>query len=288
MNLKTPIKTISLGEKAFIFGGAYGNLQATQAVLNKATELGFQKSEIVFTGDMVAYCANPIETVELIRLSVGQIIMGNCEEAIATNSSNCGCGFEEGTTCNTLSIQWYNYCLSKMTPKMAYWMRSLPKQLVLTIGDYDFLATHGSPNSINQFIFPSNLGSWEDTTNLDGYIVGHSGIPFIGEVNNKPWLNSGACGMPANDGTPRIWFATINSDHDKLTIETHSLEYDFSDAQTNMHKASMENGYMHCLANGIWPSHDVLPAVELSQTGLELRPQKKAFKRTPLRNLVSV
>ena len=288
MKLKTPIKAINLDEKAFIFGGAYGNLQATQAVLKKATELGFQKSEIVFTGDMVAYCANPVETVELIRLSVGHIIMGNCEEAIANNSSNCGCGFEEGTTCSALSNQWYNFCLSKMTPKMANWMGSLPKHLVLTLGGFDFLATHGSPSSINQFIFPSNLGSWEDTTKFDGYIVGHSGIPFIGEVNNKPWLNSGACGMPANDGTPRIWFATINSNLDKLIIETHSLEYDFSDAQTVMREASLKNGYMDCLANGIWPSHDVLPAMELSQTGLALLPQKKAFKRTPLRNLVSV
>ena len=287
MNLNAPIKKIDIGQQAFIFGGAYGNLQATKAVLKKATELGFQKSEMIFTGDMVAYCANPVETVELIRSSVGHIIMGNCEEAIATNSSNCGCGFEEGTSCSTLSNQWYSFCLSKMTAEIANWMGHLPDKMIASIGNTDFLVTHASSNSINQFIFPSNLGTHEDTTKFNGYIVGHSGIPFISEVNDKPWLNSGASGMPANDGTPRVWYATINSQQNQVIIETHALEYDTSNAQSAMRKASLDNGYMDCLTTGIWPSHDVLPATELSRTGLALQPQKKAFKRTPSRNLVS-
>jgi len=286
MTLNTSTNQINIGKKAFIFGGAYGNLQATKAILKKASELGFTRSEIIFTGDMLAYCANPIETTELIRNNVDHIIMGNCEEAIAQGSKDCGCGFEEGSECSILSNQWYNFCLSKIDRETATWMGSLPRQLYVKIGGQNLLATHATPNSINQFVFPSTLETIIDNETFDGYIVGHSGIPFIGEINNKPWLNSGAAGMPANDGTNRVWYATIAINNNILNVETNSLEYDFKSAQKAMHNESLKNGYADCLEAGIWPSHDVLPNIEKQQTGNKLQAQKKAFKRTPLKETV--
>ena len=282
--IETTLKTIDISKRAFIFGGAYGNLQATRAILAKATELGFSKSEIIFTGDTIAYCANPIETVEIIKNSVDYIIMGNCEEAIADGSNDCGCGFEEGSKCSTLSNQWYNFCLSQIDKQTALWMGTLPKSLIIDLAGKKFLVTHATPTSINQFIFPSSLEKNQDTQKVDGYIVGHSGIPFIGKTNGKPWVNSGACGMPANDGTRRVWFATIDCSNEKTIIETHALDYDFKTAHSAMQAALLNNGYQKCLSSGIWPSHDVLPAHEKNQTGIRLQPQKKAFQRTPLIN----
>lgn len=286
MTLNTLIKTVDLGNKAFVFGGAYGNLQSTQAILEKATELGFKRSEIIFTGDMVAYCANPVETVELIKTNVDHIIMGNCEEAIAKGANDCGCGFEKGSECSVLSNQWYEFCLSKIKPDIARWMGTLPRHLNAKIGNTNFLATHATPTSINEFVFPSNLANTDSNENFNGYIVGHSGIPFIGETNNKPWINSGASGMPANDGTSNIWYTTIQTSDNKLCIETHSLEYDFQAAQSAMNIAGLNNGYMDCLSTGIWPSHDVLPNIEKQQTGIALKTQKRRSEERLLENLL--
>lgn len=282
MTAREQIKSITLGDKAFIFGGAYGNLQATQAVLTKAAELGFTSSEIVFTGDMIAYCAKPVETVELIKSSVDHIIMGNCEEAIAQGANDCGCGFEEGSECSILSNQWYSFCLSKIDQKTAQWMGTLPRELMLEITGLNFLVTHATPNSINEFIFPSDAITSADTREVDGYIVGHSGIPFIAEVNGKPWINSGASGMPANDGTPRVWFATLTTENDTLRIETHTIEYNHQEAKKDMLVAGLSNGYMECLETGFWPSDDILPCLEKALAGVPLKQQKKAFQRTPL------
>ena len=286
MNTHPYIKTITLGQKAFIFGGAYGNLQATEAILKRAHNLGFTSSEIIFTGDIVAYCANPTETTNLIKASVDHIIMGNCEEAIANNSHNCGCGFEEGSQCSILSRQWYDFCLANIDTKTATWMGNLPRNLMVKIGNYKFLVTHAAPNSINEFIFKSNLDEHHDNAVADGYIVGHSGIPFISEINEKPWLNSGAGGMPANDGTSRVWCATITTDEDNILLETHPVEYDVQATQLKMQEAELVNGYMQCLSTGIWPSHDVLPDSEIKQTGVWIKPQKKAFQRTPFGKFV--
>ena len=72
-------------DRVFVFGGAYGNLQATEAILSEAKRRGFSSDEIIFTGDCVAYCGQPQETADLIRLSGVNTIMGNCEEALAND-----------------------------------------------------------------------------------------------------------------------------------------------------------------------------------------------------------
>lgn len=279
-------KSIEIDGKAFVFGGAYGNLQATQAILEKARELGFKSSQIIFTGDMIAYCAKPVETIDLIKSSVNHIIMGNCEEAISAGSNDCGCGFKEGSECSVLSNQWYNFCLSKVDQDTAEWMGTLPRELMFEIAGFNFLSTHATPSSINEFIFPSNAITSADTRDVDGYIVGHSGIPHISQTKSKPWINSGASGMPANDGTARVWFATLEAKDDELTIETQSVEYDHKQAQVDMQNAGLVNGYMECLATGFWPSDDILPYPEKALAGTPLKPQKKAFKRTPFRKTI--
>ena len=76
----------NLGETTsplLIFGGAYGNLQATEAVLAQAKKMQIAPKNILFTGDLTAYCADPKATVNLIRQSGIKSVMGNCEEQLA-------------------------------------------------------------------------------------------------------------------------------------------------------------------------------------------------------------
>jgi len=54
-------------EPVLIFGGCYGNLQATQALLAEAARRRIPPGRMICTGDVVAYRANPVETVALVR-----------------------------------------------------------------------------------------------------------------------------------------------------------------------------------------------------------------------------
>jgi len=90
-----------------LFGGCYSNLQATQALLDKASQLGIPPDRIVCTGDVVAYAADPMGTVDLVRASGMHVVMGNCEESLGLNAADCGCGFEVGSACDMLSVAWY-------------------------------------------------------------------------------------------------------------------------------------------------------------------------------------
>ncbi|MFT6791450.1 MAG: hypothetical protein ACJA04_000652 [Cellvibrionaceae bacterium] len=50
-----------------VFGGTYSNLQAVTALKDRAEILGIKPDHIICTGDIVAYCGQPAETVDFIR-----------------------------------------------------------------------------------------------------------------------------------------------------------------------------------------------------------------------------
>ena len=75
-----------------IFGGAYSNLQATQALIDAAQTHGIPAERCIFTGDSIAYCGNPSETLNLLRDFGCPMIKGNCEIELAVGSDTCGVG----------------------------------------------------------------------------------------------------------------------------------------------------------------------------------------------------
>lgn len=256
-------------------------------MLRKAHSLGFQVDEIVFTGDSVAYCANPEETARLIRDSGIHAIMGNCEEALGFGRDDCGCGYEPGSACDVLAAEWLRFCKEQLSGEVRDWMASLPRTILVKIGSHQFLCTHATPGSINRFIFPSNLHELSAAelsfADVCGFLVGHSGLPFISRKSDKIWINSGAAGMPANDGTARVWYAIVESENDKISASTHPLSYDHQAAAHAMQKATLPDGYRTCLESGLWPSLDVLPDVERKKTGkclpeMHLNLETKAIK----------
>lgn len=283
MNLHkpTPANTVDLPrsptlvvDRLLIFGGPYSNLAATRAMLKEASRLGFAADQILCTGDVVAYCGEPAETLDLIQQSGIQVIMGNCEESLSSGNEDCGCGFEEGSHCELLSVQWYDFAARKINQDHRTWMAALPRQVHVEIGTRTLLATHASYTSINEFIFASTPAekklSQMIAADVDGMITGHSGLPFAQILSDRLWLNAGAIGQPANDGTRRVWFAILQSQHGKIDVEIKSLDYDPATTIKAMSDRGLMSGYQECLSTGLWPSMDVLPTPERNHSGLAL------------------
>src|SRR5712675_411232 len=62
---ETPL--LPIDGPALVFGGPYGNLQATAAVLRAGERRGIPPSRIICTGDLVAYGGDPVATIALVR-----------------------------------------------------------------------------------------------------------------------------------------------------------------------------------------------------------------------------
>ncbi len=254
-----------------VFGGAYSNLQATQALQSKATELGIPASNVVCTGDLVAYCAQAQQTVDLIRNWGIRVVMGNCEQSLAYDAEDCGCGFNEGSTCSALANSWFRFARQNLNDEAKLWMRSLPKQIYLTYHGLKLCFVHGGFEQINQFVFASTDADIKapqlERSKSDVIIGGHCGIPFGELLGAHAWLNAGAIGMPANDATPETWYMLLKEEQGELHVSWHRLPYDHKAAQAAMLGTKLPEAYRIALESGLWPSTDILPEVEKQQTG---------------------
>ena len=258
-----------------IFGGPYSNLAATSAMRERARDLAIPPERIVCTGDVVAYCGEPCETLDLVHDWGVHLVMGNCEESLAFGEEDCGCGFEPGSECSVLAVTWYDYSNRLVTAEQRRWLRELPRAIEFGLGGLRFRVVHGSLTSINEFVFASSdadsrLAQIRET-GVDAIIGGHSGIPFGQRLEERYWLNAGVIGLPANDGGPHVWYMLLEPAGGGLRASWHRLDYDHAASSATTVAAGM-TAYGKALLDGLWPSIDILPETEARQTGQAIQP----------------
>jgi predicted phosphodiesterase len=261
---------------AIVFGGPYGNFEATRALLDEAARLGIPPHRIVCTGDVVAYGADAAATVDLVRAAGIHVVMGNCEESLASEAADCGCGYVPGSACDRLAAAWFAHADRELGADARAWMAQLPRRIDLMIGGARLAVVHGGTDRINRFVFATTAAVIKAEelarSQADGVIAGHCGLPFTQVVAGRLWHNAGAVGMPANDGTARAWFSLFTPQPDDLAVEHCPLEYDYAAAAAKMRAAGLPEDYAVALETGFWPSCDVLPFKEIRERGVPLEP----------------
>lgn len=263
----------NIPDKLLIFGGPYSNLAATIAMRRRAQELGISAERVICTGDLVAYCAEPGQTLDMIRDWGIRVVMGNCEEALAFSEPDCGCGFEAGSDCSALAVTWYRYADRRITAQQRRWMQALLRYIDFEISGIRCRTLHGSPSSINEFVFASQDSASKlahiRLAGVDAIVGGHCGIPFGQQLETNYWLNAGVIGMPANDGGRYGWYMLIDPQVDGIGVSWHRLDYDYETSRQSTIAAGMPE-YGAALGSGIWPNMDILPAAERRQAGQAL------------------
>jgi predicted phosphodiesterase len=271
---RTPaIPTEPLGTPLLVFGGPYSNVRAVTALRAQAATLGIDAGRIICTGDVVAYCAEPEETVAAVRAWGCHVVAGNCEEQLARDADDCECGFARGSSCDRLAKGWYAFARRRISAHSRAWMAGLPKALVLTVAGRTVRVVHGGIDRINRFVFASQrklIAAQLEKASADIVIAGHAGVPFIARVGQRVWFNPGVIGMPANDGTPDVWYGLVETRGDDLILSTQRLAYDSLGAATAMRRPAHADGYAEALLTGRWPSIDVLPRREREASGKEI------------------
>ena len=266
------------GAKVLVFGGVCGNLQSLRALFAAARRANIPSSNWICTGDMVAYCADGDAVCDEVRRQMpdGIVVRGNCERALAENSDDCGCGFAEGGVCDTLSASWFAHAKKTLSAQNIKWFKDLPSRVLIKFAGRVLAVVHAAADADNRFIFASTPAAQKTKQikqcRADGIIAGHSGIPFSQIIGGNLWHNSGALGMPANDGTARVWFGVLRQVCGGIRICHRPLRYANASARRAMCKVGMQKHYQKTLMDGIWPSDDILPPDEKAGQGIVLRP----------------
>ncbi len=255
---------VDLGELSgpvLLFGGPYSNVQAAEALFVQMRYIPIANR--ICTGDVVAYCANPVETAALVRNETGTIVAGNCELQLASGEDDCGCGFDEGTACDLASKSWFPFASEQMRGDVEQF-EDLPEIAVFTHTGRRFAVIHGGASDVSQFIWSTDRDSVfqheislleREVGKVDGVVCGHSGLPFERQIGARVWINAGVIGMPPHDGRPQTRYAVMDAGY----VTFHELRYDHQAAAQAMREAGLTQGYELSLESGYWPSEDILP-----------------------------
>lgn len=261
------MKLLDLGEldaPVLLFGGPYSNLHATEALLSVARDRQIAPSHMICTGDVVAYCADPVETVARLRGVGCSVVAGNCERQLAAYRDTCGCGFEAGTTCDLLSAGWYAHASRTVSAEDRAWMGDTPDMITFVHQGRAYAVIHGGLTDVSRFLWSTSPeAQFADEVALirahapetTCVIAGHSGIAFQRQIGDVTWVNAGVIGMPPHDGTAQTEYAMLQDGQ----VALHRLDYDHAGAADAMIAAGLTQGYHASLLSGHWPSEDVLP-----------------------------
>jgi predicted phosphodiesterase len=264
-----------LSGKVLLFGGVYSNLQALEKLISIAEYENISPENCICTGDIVGYCAQPEETIQLFKQWNARSIAGNVEIQLREGAEDCGCDFREGSRCDGFSQQWYPYAKCKLSKNSLEFMATLPDHITFEYADKKVNVVHGSYENTSEFIFKST--PWErkqpnfKATKSDVIIAGHCGLPFYQFNDDYLWLNPGVIGMPANDGTPSVWYAILDDANETFNFKHHQLDYNHKLTSKLMQNGLLPEEYVRTIITGIWDNTEILPAEESGLQGFAIK-----------------
>lgn len=300
--MKNTIQPIGKMEgTVLVFGGVYSNLESLTALKGLADRRGIPASNIICTGDMPGYCADPEECLLLIRQWGIHCIAGNVEIQLRDGLDDCGCDFEADSRCDLFAKAWYPYARKRTGKASLAWLKTLPEFIGFDFYGRKCLVVHGSYFRTSEFIFRSTPWAVKqrnfDETGADVILAGHCGLPFHHIVQDKYWLNPGVIGMPANDGTPRVWYMLLHppgaaaaeaeqaatsfrnavadpaggrQGNAGLHFSHEYFEYDNEETFARMLEEELPIAYAKTLTSGLWDNNDILPEEETAAQGVPL------------------
>ena len=260
--------------KLLLFGGVYSNLQALEKLISIAESEGIAPENCICTGDITGYCAQPEETVQLFKKWGAQTIAGNVELQLANDSEDCGCDFKAGGRCDSFSKMWFPYTKGRLSADSLNWISEISQNISFDYAGKKITVVHGTFSNVSEFIFASNAEQHKrhclEETKSDVIVAGHCGLPFHQTIKGKLWLNPGVIGMPANDGTPRVWYMVLDDKGGDINYTHRSLDYDYQTAQNLMFQNYLPEAYADTLSSGIWDNMEILPEIEKMGQGIPI------------------
>ena len=265
----------SLSRKVLLFGGVYSNLQALEKLKHIAEALHIEPENCICTGDIVGYCAQPEEVVQLFKIWGAQSILGNVEIQLRDGAQDCGCDFRKGSRCDSFSQMWFPFAQRKLTQSSLDFIATLPNHIDFRFAGKDITVVHGDYFNVSEFVYKST--DWQikkanfEATGADVIVAGHCGLPFNQEKEGKIWLNPGVIGMPANDGSPQVWYAVLEEQDASFQFTHHRMEYNYKLASEKMQTDFLPQEYARTLVTGIWDNTEILPPYESGLQGFGIQ-----------------
>lgn len=224
-----------------VVGDVHGNLEALEAVLARADELGAQ--QLVCVGDVVGYGANPRECLATVRARTGDVVGGNHDFGAVGK-----CPLEYFNSNARLAIEWTAQQLSEEERRF---LCELPLVRELPWGSLvhgSFLHPEQFPyifrveDAAASFAQQPSASAFCGHTHLPGTFLMEEEVRFLGDPvvhladGHKRLMNCGSVGQP-RDGDSDASFALL--DTEDASVEFHRVAYDIETAANKILSAGL-------------------------------------------------
>jgi predicted phosphodiesterase len=249
-----------MSERIGLFADLHSNLEAFEACMAKAEELGVTR--MVFLGDIVGYNADPAALIERIAALVDSkkaiAVVGNHDEAIFKDYRN-----QMNASANA-AIEWTK---TQLQDSHVQFLKSLP----LVIKEEKICFVHASAHNPSDWNYiTDSMSAWRCVQNSGkSYtFVGHAHeqalfyqsavgklirfAPHPGDeipvLQHRQWVGVvGSLGQP-RDGNPEACFAVFEPDSEALTF--HRAPYDYFKASEKVRRAGLPEDLANRLLTG--------------------------------------
>jgi putative phosphoesterase len=215
--------------KLALISDIHGNVLALEAAL--ADIENHKPDRIAILGDLVLNGPRPAETVEAVReleAAGALVIAGNTDIAVADGDYSAAFPWlDEVSVSHRAAAEWSRELLSD--DQLEY-LRRLPAERRLSVGDDLVLVCHASPGSQTSGL-PAELDAAvtvQRVTRTDARVIccGHTHVADVRELGRKLLVNPGSCGY-AFDGTPDACWGMLSVEPGKDPQATlHRAQYD--------------------------------------------------------------
>ncbi len=261
-------------------GGPYSNFAALGAFLEATAELPYR----FCLGDIGGFGPHPDRTLSLILASGMVCVQGNYDHAVGHDEQDCGCGYSDPLDRSTAQIS-FEYTARHTSALHKAWLRTLPAQIVLRWRGTRVLLCHGSPDTVNEFVWESEtddarIERWLAANEVAGIAATHSGIPWTRATARGFWCNVGVLGRPPHHGSPDVGYAVFYFEPGapRPVPVLRRLTYDPAPVAAAIRAEGLPEAFAESLERGAWTTCTaILPLQE--QTIEERYPAPPA--RTP-------
>ncbi len=192
--------------KIALISDIHANLPALEAVLHDAELRGARL--LLNAGDIIGYGPFPDEVITLLRSRHILSVIGNYDLSILSKKWKV----KGGSSQKRLAMRWAYHNISKDNRS---WLKNLPKSLHLPIRNLSLFITHGSPESLTEYLDDGTpdirMKEIAQRYPVDILVSGHSHRPAARQINGVWFINAGSVGR-SEDGDPRACYALLQLD----------------------------------------------------------------------------
>lgn len=239
-SIRTCNLTLEAGVRLCLIADIHSNLPALEAVLAEVAP----ESPILCMGDLIGYYLEPNEICERLRALSAICIKGNHDKYVLGEL-------------NYLSSREEKYRVShtrqSLSAENRQWLASLPDVVKMEVSEIAVRSTrysrihmaHGSPRSVEEYIYPDTAIDFLETDEPETLVLGHTHHPMMRQSGALTVINPGSVGQ-VRDRKPGACYAMLEPF--SKSVEFHRVSYDVADYQRKLAEAGIQESMIEILS----------------------------------------